>query len=133
MTHPQIVPLVLDLVDPITMIDLQDQIEGNIKKITLTDWKIEVSDPSLKGPFFQLVFSHGFEVRSLSFSRTRSICENAVQVPWKGRKKEFPIVRSGPIPKTFVICIADSHGQDFKGITRCVLWFVMELAPPSTK
>ena len=122
-----IVPLVLDLVDPTTMIDLQDQIEGKIKKITLTDWTMEVSDPSHKGPFFQLVFSRNFiEVRSLSFSRTPSICENAVQVPWKGRKREFPIVNHGPIPKKFVIAIADSHGQEFKGITRCVLWFLLE-------
>jgi len=52
--HPKIpnpMIMVLDLVGQITMVELQDQIEGRISKLISTDWI--VPDP---GPFFQIRF-----------------------------------------------------------------------------
>ena len=120
-----VVPLVLDLSLHVSIVDLQDQIEGNIKKITLTDWMID----SEIGPYFQIKFSQGIQVKSLSYSQNRQIIENAIQIPRKGKKKEIPISRCGPLFRRFTLELFDSIGNPlgdpFKTI-RCVLWFLFE-------
>ena len=122
--HP-VVPnpmvMVLDLNDPKTLVELQDQIEGQINKLTLTDWIIDGFDP---GPFFQLRFSQGIEIRTLTFGQ--NILQNAIQVPLRGRRKEIPLIRELMIPRLFMVELFDSLGQPFQG-ARTVLWFSFEL------
>ena len=48
---PRTMPLVLDLNSSQTLVQLQDQVEGRIKKITLTDWRVEM-DGDEYGPYF---------------------------------------------------------------------------------
>ena len=125
--HPVIpsnIVMVLDLDNPNTLVELQDQPEGRIKEVILTDWHIEGGNDSDPGPYFQLKFSQGIEIRTLSFGP--NVIHNAIQVPWRGRKKEIPIIRTYMIPRIFRVELfgADSLPLNFE---RCVLWFMIRL------
>ena len=121
------VPLVLDLKNQNSLVELPDQMDGRIKRITLANWNMEM-DP--RGPFFQLKFSQGIEVKSLTFSQNLDIIESAIQIPWKGKNMIFPEPRSGPLVRTFRVELFDSNskpiGFPFNKM-RCVLWFLIDL------
>ena len=133
--HPRVmatVPLVLDLNKQFTLVELQDQ-EGRMRKITLTDWYVELGEPVPDVPYFQIKFSHGIEARSLTYggstgnSMANSMIPNAIQVPMRGRSaKEVPVVREFMIPRVFSIELFDSEGQPFTP-ARLVLWFMFDL------
>jgi len=120
---PRTMPLVLDLNSSQTLVQLQDQVEGRIKKITLTDWRVEM-DGDEYGPYFQVKFSQGIEVRTLSWGG--SIIPNSIQVPWRGRSKEVPVIRELMGSRVFLLELFDSEGSPLNPI-RCVLWFLIEL------
>ena len=130
--HPRVistVPLVLDLNKQFTLVELQDQVEGRMRKITLTDWYVELGESEPDFPYFQIKFSHGIETRSLTYggSTGNSMIPNAIQVPMRGRRaKEVPVVREFMIPRVFSIELFDSEGQPFTP-ARLVLWFMFEL------
>jgi len=88
----------------------------------LTDWRIELDE--LPGPYFQVKFSQGIEVRNLSFGG--GIIPSSIQVPWRGRSKEVPVVRELMIPRVFMVELFDSEGVPIEP-QRCVLWFLFEL------
>jgi len=116
--------MVLDLDRHKTLVELQDQVEGRIKKLTLTDWNVEINDEDLIMPYFQLRFSQGIEIRTLSFGT--NIIQNAIQVPYRGRRKEIPLIRELMIPRLFNVELFGSDGKPIEP-TRCVLWFMFEL------
>ena len=121
-------PVMLDLVNLKSMVELQVGLAVKLAKIVLTDWELELVESSPPEPFFQIKFSNGIDARNLSFSQTKEIIEDAVQIPWKGRKKEFE-VRSGPFLRTFTVQLFDTHGKPLgfplDGLKRCVLWYCL--------
>ena len=126
------VPVVLDLVNHKSMVELQVGLEVKLKNIILTDWNVELSQNRLPEPFFQIKFSDGIDARNLSFSQTKEIIENGVQIPWKGRKKQY-VIESGQVLRTFTVQLFDSHGKPigfpFDGLKRWVLWLLFECCP----
>ena len=98
---------------------------GLMTRIILTDWVME-GVPT--GPYFQIKFSHGFEVETLNFGG--GTLSNAIQVPWPGQgyaatPKEVPVIRELFISRVFHLEIFDSEGRPLNP-TRCVLWFIIE-------
>jgi len=125
-------PVVLDLVNHKSMVELQVGLAVKLTKIVLTDWNVELDESRPPEPFFQIKFSDGIDARNLTFSQNKEIIEDAVQIPWKGRKREFE-VSSGPYIRTFTVQLFDSHGKPlgfpFDGLKRCVLWLLFDCCP----
>ena len=100
---------------------------GIMHHITLTDW---VMAGVLTSPYFQIKFSHGFEVETLNYGG--GSITNAIQVPWPGTgdgyaatPKEVPVIRELMIPRVFHLEIFDSEGKPLTP-ERCMLWFIIE-------
>ena len=123
--HP-IVPrkmvMVLDLDKTSTMIDLQDQVEGRIKKVVLYHWAMIPVTP----PYFQLRFSQGIEIKTLTFGA--NIISNAIQVPSEnlGNPLEIPVIRELMFSRRFTVELFGCDGLPLT-VERCVLWFIIEL------
>jgi len=128
--HPRVpnpIPMVLDLARHHTLVELPTQMEGTMKSITLENWQFDsLDDP---GPYFQIKFSNGLELRNLTFggrTDTNDIVgapmSDAIQVPVRGRGLRVPVISHAMFSRVFAVELFDSLGNPFNP-ERCVLWF----------
>ena len=128
--HPQLpnpVPLVLDLARQHTLVELPIQVEGTMTEITLVSWHLDsATDP---GPYFQVRFSNGLEVRNLTFGGRDDggaivgvPMVDAIQIPFRRTTLRVPVIRRSMISRVFTVDLFDSGGNPLTP-ERCVLWF----------